>query len=122
MAITVDNRTKIATNNRMSRYVQGGFSDKYSNRIGWWEKYAYEKRDDDIRYTISSRQQGRPDLIAYDVYGKTSLMWLVLQYNSIVDQNTELTAGKLLRLPTQRRVMLEILTKQVGGNPITRTE
>lgn len=120
MAITIDNRTNISTNNRMSRYVQGGLSDKFNNRIGWWERYVFEKRDDDLRYQIRSYQEKRPDMIAYDVYGKASLMWLVLQYNAIVDPETELYAGRELRLPTQRRVMIEFLSKQVGGNPITK--
>jgi hypothetical protein len=119
MAISINTRTNISTDNRMSRYVQGGLSDKFSNRIGWWERYSFEKREDDLRFVIQTHQEKRPDLIAFDAYGKTSLMWLVLQYNAIVDTETELYVGRELRLPTQRRVMIEILTKQVGGNPVT---
>jgi len=119
MAITINNRTKVSTDNRMSRYVQGGLSDKYNNRIGWWERYVFEKREDDLRYTVSTTEEKRADMIAFNVYGKTSLTWLVLQYNAIVDPETELYVGRELRLPTQRRVMIEFLTKQVGGNPVT---
>ena len=119
MAITIDNRTKVSTNNRLSRYVQGGLTDQYSNRAGWWERYPLEKRPDDIRHTITSTEAHRPDLIAYNEYGKATLQWLVLQYNAIVDQNTELNAGDVILLPTQRRVMIEIQTHPVGGNPVT---
>ena len=102
----------------MSRYVQGGTADKYSNRVGWWERVTFTKQDDDILYQIKDYQSKRPDLVAKEVYGQVKLTWLVLQYNNIVDIETEFLAGKELRLPTQRRVITEITTRTVGGRPV----
>jgi hypothetical protein len=118
VAISRDDRTNISTNNRTSRYTQGGFTDKYSKRIGWWERIIFEPRDDDILYEIQTYQARRPDLVAKAVYGQVRLTWLVLQYNSIVDVETEFLAGKEIRLPTQRRVITEITTRPVGGSVV----
>jgi hypothetical protein len=49
-------------------------------------------------------------------------MWLVLQYNSIVDINTEFVAGESIILPTFERAQTQILTKSVGGNPVQETD
>ena len=118
MAINNDRETN-STEIRNSRYVQGGETDRYANRLGWWERRTMPRQDDDIQYTIDKRVEGRPDLIAHHVYGKVQLMWLVLQYNNIVDVETELVAGEEIFLPTMERVMLSIMTKPVGGNPVT---
>ena len=118
MAINNDRETN-STEIRNSRYVQGGETDRYANRLGWWERRTMPRQDDDIQYTIDKRVEGRPDLIAHHVYGKVQLMWLVLQYNNIVDVETELVAGEEIFLPTVERVMLSIMTKPVGGNPVT---
>ena len=117
MAIN-DTREKNSTEIRNSRYVQGGSTDRYTNRLGWWERIELPQQDDDIRYQIDKRVEGRPDLIAHQMYGKVNWMWLVLHYNNIVDVETELTAGTEIRLPTANRVMMSIITSPVGGNPV----
>ena len=106
------------TEKSKSRYTQGGETDRYSKRVGWWERRDIEQRDDDIIYTISAREVGRPDLIAYNVYQSVQLSWLVLQYNNIVDIETELSINKVIRLPNHRRVALDIVTQPVGGNRV----
>lgn len=98
--------------------MQGGTTEKYSKRIGWWERAPLARRSDDIHYVIADYQARRPDLVAKDVYGQVRLAWLVLQYNNIVDIETEFVAGKELLLPTQRRVIAEITTRPVGGKLI----
>ena len=35
-----------------SRYVQGGDTTVYSNRLGWWERTLIDQADDDIVLTI----------------------------------------------------------------------
>ena len=54
MAINNDRETN-STEIRNSRYVQGGETDRYANRLGWWERRAMPRQDDDIRYTIDKR-------------------------------------------------------------------
>lgn len=98
-----------------SRYVQGGDTTVYSNRLGWWERTLIDQADDDIVLTIPRKYALRPDLLAYDLYGKASLQWLVLQFNNIVDINTEFVQGKEIRVPSPGRVVLELLGKTTGG-------
>lgn len=115
MAITFKDRTTISTDQRLSRYVQGGLTDKYNRRLGWWERFSLPESDDDILYVITSSEDKRPDLVAKRIYNQVRLTWLVLQYNNIVDIETEFRAGKELKLPTQQRVFTQITSQPVGG-------
>lgn len=112
------NRTSNATDSKSSRYVNGGTTDRYPNRLGWWERRPLEHSDDDIRFTIDKTSEARPDIIAFQVYGKALYYWVVLQYNNIVDIQEELTAGTEIRLPRYTRLILSIMNKKTGGNPV----
>lgn len=105
-----------STNNRNSRYVQGGLTDIYKNRLGWWERRKFIYDDTDVFFTIDEISAQRPDIISYRLYGTEKYDWLVLQYNNIVDSVEELVEGKTIRMPTENRLMLDILTKVEGGN------
>lgn len=106
-----------SVNKRNSRYVQGGTTTTFPLRLGWWERHVILQEDDDIFLTISSRQDRRPDLIAFDIYGKPDLGWIVLQHNNIVDLNLELRQGTDIRLPNPDRLFFDILIKKTGGEP-----
>lgn len=110
--------TNNAVNRRNSRYTQGGLTDRYPNRLGFWDRRELKKSDTDFTVTLQPDEDRRPDIVAYRVYGKAELQWLVLQYNTIVDIETEFTAGTEIRLPDPRRVNLDILTQPIGGNRI----
>jgi hypothetical protein len=107
-----------STNNTLSRYVQGGVTDVYQNRLGWWDGFNLERSNDDITFVLDPKYDTRPDLLAYDMYGKATLMWLVLQYNNIVDINEEFVSGATITLPTKSRVFTSILAYQAGGKPV----
>ena len=107
---------KSSVRKKNSRYVQGGDSDVGQNFIRWWERAKLAEDDiTDLEYTIPVVYAGKPDLIAYDYYGRNDLGWLVLQYNNIVDVNEELCAGKVIKLPARNRVFYSILTKAVAA-------
>lgn len=93
--------------NPLSRYVQGGLVDVFPNRLGWWEQKPFTATSDDIIVTLTPKYDQRPDLLAYDAYGKSSYIWLVLQYNNILDVTTEFVVGKEIYLPTPQRVLFE---------------
>lgn len=107
-----------STDNKNSRYVQGGITDVYSNKLGWWERTPIPYSDDDIMLTIDLKYSGRPSLLAYDLYGKDTLMWIVLQYNNIVDIEEEFVEGKEIRAPRPERVFFQILNKTQDSNYI----
>jgi hypothetical protein len=98
-------------NTRSGRYKQGGNTDTFPARLGWWERRPMSKALDDITFKLTSKYINRPDLIAFDVYGRSKLMWVVLQYNNIVDTNLELVEGRTIYLPSVRRLQTEILTR-----------
>lgn len=104
---------------RFSRYVQGGETDRYKERLGWWERRSFDFSDDDITFEITPEYEQRPDLIAHAVYGQAKLEWLVLQYNTILDITTELVRGKELRLPHPSRLSRNILTESTGGKVVS---
>jgi len=104
-----------STDKKFSRYVQGGQTFRTDVRLKWWERRKLEKRDTDLFFEITPKYAGRPDLIAFDVYNNVALNWLVLQYNTIMDINLELIAGKTIRLPTPERVIFDIINQTSGG-------
>ena len=111
-----------SVNKRNSRYVQGGTTTTFPLRLGWWDRLVMRTDDDDIFHTITSSQDRRPDTIAFDIYGRAELAWVVLQFNNIADINLELRTGTEIRLPTPDRVFFDMLNRPSGGVPSrTRT-
>lgn len=108
-----------STQNSKSRYTQGGDTETFQRRLGWWERDLenFQHADDDVFITIANKYDRRPDVLAADYFGSAQLMWLVLQYNSIVDINEEFLAGKRIRLPNTSRALFSMLNKSTGGVP-----
>ena len=94
------------------RYLQGGAVASYPQRIGWWERKVMPTAVSDVTFVLTPKYSKRPDLLAYDMYGTARLMWFVLQYNTIVDINTEFVTGSSILLPLSSRVFTELLAKE----------
>lgn len=94
-----------------SRYVQGGTITLTGKRIGWWERKTFPTSPTDIQYVISSKYAYRPDLLAYDMYGRANLQWFVLQYNNVTDLYEDFREGKVILLPSRSRLFSELLSK-----------
>jgi len=92
------------------RYVQGGVSESIGKRLAWWERRVYAKSPTDVTLVLISKYNRRPDLLAYDLYGKSGLQWFILQYNAISDITT-FEQGLTLVLPTRARLFGELLSK-----------
>lgn len=119
MANTSTPRTNNVVESKSSRYTQGGTTDRYQKRVGWWERKIFTQDDTDIIITILPDEDRRPDKVANRVYGRQgALQWLVLQYNNIVDIETEFRTGTDIRLPSARRVNLDIMTQPTGGDRV----
>jgi hypothetical protein len=56
---------------------------------------------DDITYIIDKIYEGRPDLLAYDVYGDSRLWWTIVQRNLevLVDPINDFKAGTKIQMP-----------------------
>lgn len=101
-----------STDDINSRYIQGGTTEVFPNRLGWWERRTFPSDVSDVEYTIPEKYNLRPDLLAYDIYGKSDYFFLVLQYNNILDVNEEFVTGKIIMLPDPQRVALEMVTRR----------
>lgn len=105
-----------STDDRNSRYVQGGLTEKFAKRLGWWSRYKLRKEPTtDFEFVITNKYHMRPDVLAYDFYGRADYFFIILQFNGIIDITTEFIAGKQIVLPQQSRVAAEFLNKQPGG-------
>lgn len=94
-----------AIDDQKSRYVTGGETEQFPNRLGWWERTIMPFQNDDIVFTVDQQYAGRPDLISDLIYGTVKYNWVVLQYNTILDLDTELSAGSVIRLPARTRLI-----------------
>lgn len=101
-----------------TRYVQGGVTDVFRTRLGWWERQIIATDVSDFPFTLGFKHANAADLIAFEIYGKEAYEWLVLQFNNIVDPLYELVPGAVIMLPQPARVFTSILNKPTGGNPV----
>lgn len=106
--------TKDSSQQRYSRYAQGGKVEKFVNRLGWWERTVYARQPDDLVIMIERKFHKRPDLLAHHLYGRANLMWVLLQFNNIIDIETEFVHGRIITAPSFSRLTTSILTGSIG--------
>lgn len=92
----------------------GPYSRTEINRAGYLDILniiPVPAEDNDILYEITSAYHRRPDLLAYDLYGKKELWWVFTQRNmdTIKDPIYDFAAGTKIYLPK-----LSNLTKIIG--------
>lgn len=100
--------------NALSRYVCGGLAETSNNFIEWWERYKFEKDPSDIVYVVENINESRLDLISSIFYNEPRYAWFIAQYNNIIDPVSEVTAGRILLIPTKDRMMLMFGTRKGG--------
>ena len=106
---------KWSTKKNHSRYTQGGDTDIFVNRLGWWEPLDLQgnETNDIIIKSLAKVYEKRPDLLAFDVYRRSDFEWIILQYNNIVDVTEEFIAGARIVMPSRLRVLGDIMTNNV---------
>lgn len=102
------------------RYVLGGVTEVSVATIEWWSRNQLKRDPTDIVYFFEKKYEGRPDMLGYVFYGDPGLWWLICQYNSILDPETELVEGTVLIIPTKKRI--NEFKSVVGGVATTRTK
>lgn len=109
---------KSSVRRKYSRYLQGGETEEFKERLGWWERRTDIPEDDigDRKFVITKKYEHRPYLVAKIFLGREDLEWLILQYNEIVDIMEEFVAGREIRIPSQERVHFNIVTKPTTLN------
>lgn len=105
-----------------SRYAYGGITETSKNFVEWWERVKLPLDNTDKYYVMEKKYEGRPDLLGYVMYNDSSLAWVILQYNNILDPATELVEGTLLRIPTTDRVHGVLLNGQIPSTDSSRNK
>lgn len=61
----------------------------------------------DITYTIGAKYNQRPDLLAYDLYGKSTLWWVFAERNpnTLKDPVGDFRAGVIISIPDKSRLI-----------------
>ncbi|MEM2159678.1 MAG: hypothetical protein QXN55_01835 [Candidatus Nitrosotenuis sp.] len=104
---------------KSSRYVQGGVTEFGSIGLEVWEPKELDLDSTDLEYTVENFYEGRLDLIANAFYKTPRLWWFLAQYNAILDPITEITPGRVLRIPSMERIMM-FTSDKIGGLNSTR--
>lgn len=105
-----------------SRYTHGGTTELDGKFLEWWDRKKFTKDTSDLFYVLEKTYEGRPDKLASVFYGDSSVWWLILQFNNILDVNEEFVAGVELRMPTKERLLQDMLTGKSGGVPSTKIQ
>lgn len=100
--------------NKYSRYVAGGTTEHKNSKLEWWEKTEFQRDASDTVYTVENFYVSRLDLLASAFYGESRYWWIIAQYNNILDPINEVTAGRVLLIPSKERIPLMLLSKQGG--------
>lgn len=110
-------KLKNSVESKTSRYVMGGKTEVSPKFLEWWNKNFLQNDSTDVTYVLEKKFEQRPDLLAQSFYGDPYLWWVICQYNTVLDFNTEFVEGLILKIPTQNRVLALISPNKVGGIP-----
>lgn len=114
-------KDKTSLAKRYSRMLNGGTTEIKGDKLGWWERRDLQKNTNtDIRIRIPEVFDGRPDLLAFRIYRNSSLFWLILQYNNIVDIEEEFTTGKEIIVPARDRTVSSIVNRSIRKEPLRK--
>lgn len=79
--------------------------EEFENRLGFWNRKILIADNSDTTITLTPKYHMRPDLLAYDAYGKSTYAWVILQYNNILEPVTEFVVGTKIKLPSAQRIL-----------------
>lgn len=89
----------MATANKIGPYAKTNITN--SGYLDILKIIPVPAEGDDVLYEITSAYHQRPDLLAYDLYGKKELWWVFIQRNMDIlkDPIYDFTAGTKIYLP-----------------------
>jgi hypothetical protein len=72
--------------------------------LGTFPAIIIPPHSSDRFYVVEANDKGRPDIVAYKLYGDPALYWVILWLNDILDPFETIYPGMLLRVPQQSRL------------------
>lgn len=93
-----------ATYSKTSPYFSTG---QFGQFLDVLEYRAIARNASDVEYQIDSVYNCRPDMLAYDLYGDSSLWWVFASRNPNVlkDPLFDFTAGKVIYIPKKETLV-----------------
>ncbi len=80
--------------------------------VGTWKQpnYLIERPKENfiLRYYVTNAVEGRPDLIANQLYGTPTLDWVLIAFNSPTECLNWPTAGTTIEYPSQDLVLSQL--------------
>jgi len=91
-------------NKANSPYYTTPIKDFY---IDHWEKRNIPAQSDDQLITLEAKYDGRPDLLAFDLYGTPRLWWVfaVRNMDILIDPVEDMKAGVTIYAPAKDRIV-----------------
>lgn len=84
----------------MSRhqYTETPIEDFY---LGLWVQPTFQRKSDDLEFTLESKYHRRPDRLSKDLYGTESYWWVFALYNkdALVDPFNDFVSGMTIIAP-----------------------
>jgi hypothetical protein len=105
-----------------SRYTNGGTTEVDGKFLEWWDRTIFPNDTSDVVYKLEKKYEGRPDKLASVFYGDSSVWWVILQYNNILDINDEFVKGVRLLMPSPDRLRKDFLNGKSGGIKSTKIQ
>lgn len=85
-----------------------------------WRMPKIPPSQTDTIITVQMGEEGRLDIIALAVWGRSDWWWVLALANDILNPFEEPVAGDRLRVPTQTRVLREVIGVESTGTEIDR--
>lgn len=94
----------MATYSKTSPYFETGQFGSFLDVLNY---RSIPQQFDDIEYVIDTVYEYRPDLLAYDLYGSSSLWWVfaVRNPNILKDPLFDFAAGQIIRIPKKETLV-----------------
>lgn len=86
------------------------FDNKYGKKIflDTWEPVSIPESSGDSLYVVKVAEEGRLDLISMEAYGTPNYDWVIAMVNDLPDMVQSVTAGKLLRIPSEEAIVARL--------------
>lgn len=88
---------------KYTRYSPYYATDSFGKFLDVMTDRKITARASDVLYTIDKVYENRPDLLAFDLYGSSSLWWVFTQRNPDIIQDPiyDFRAGRNIYIPTK---------------------
>lgn len=95
-----------------SRYTASLLYNDLGPSLGRWPymKSTLKPDSSDQFYLVEPGEEYRIDAIAYKLYGSTFFWWILALINDIRNPLTEPETGRVLRIPSQNRIISMLYT------------